>query len=75
MGDTLGYDGSVLATEGNVIIVTVGYRLGVLGFLSANNDSLKGNFGLMDQLEALKWVNQNIARIEQLRRLKKTILS
>lgn len=62
LGDTLGYDGSVLATEGNVIIVTVGYRLGVLGFLSANNDSLKGNFGLMDQLEALKWVNQNIAR-------------
>lgn len=62
LGDTLAYDGSVLATEGNVIVVTVGYRLGVLGFLSANDDNLKGNYGLMDQLEALKWVNQNIAR-------------
>ena len=41
-GDTLFYDGSVLATEGNVIVVTAAYRLGVFGFLSSNSDNLKG---------------------------------
>lgn len=61
-GDTLGYDGSVLATEGGVIVVTAAYRLGVLGFLSANTGDLRGNYGLMDQIEAMKWVNKNIAR-------------
>lgn len=62
LGDTLGYDGSVLATEENVIVVTAAYRLGVLGFLSANSGDLRGNYGLLDQLEALKWVNKNIER-------------
>ena len=62
LGDTLGYDGSVLATEGNVIVVTAAYRLGALGFLSANSGDLRGNHGMMDQLEAMKWVNKNIAR-------------
>ena len=64
LGDTLGYDGSVLATEGNVLVVTAAYRLGGFGFLSANNDYLKGNYGLMDQIEAMKWVNKNIARYD-----------
>lgn len=64
LGDTLGYDGSVLATEGNVLVVTAAYRLGVFGFLSANNEDLKGNYGLMDQIEAMKWVNKNIARYD-----------
>lgn len=64
LGDTLGYDGSVLATEGNVLVVTAAYRLGFFGFLSANNDDLKGNYGLMDQIEAMKWVNKNIARYD-----------
>ena len=62
LGDTLGYDGSVLATEGNVIVVTAAYRLGVFGFLSSNSDNLKGNYGMLDQIEAMKWVNKNIAR-------------
>lgn len=62
IGDTLGYDGGVLATEGNVIVVTAAYRLGALGFLSANSGDLRGNYGLLDQIEAMKWVNENIRR-------------
>ena len=61
-GDIIDYDGSILATEGNVIVVTAAYRLGVLGFLSSNSDDLKGNYGMLDQIEAMKWVNKNIAR-------------
>lgn len=55
-------EGSMLATEGNVLVVTAAFRVGVLGFLSANNGNLKGNYGMMDQVEAMKWVNKNIAR-------------
>jgi len=62
LGDTLGYDGSVLATEGNVVVVTAAYRLGVFGFLSSSSDNLKGNYGMLDQIAAMKWVNKNIAR-------------
>ncbi|CAH3023185.1 unnamed protein product [Porites evermanni] len=62
IGDTLFYDGSLLATEGNVIVVTAAYRLGVFGFLSSYSDNLKGNYGMLDQIAALKWVNKNIER-------------
>ena len=62
IGDTSIYDGSLLATEGNVIVVTTTYRLGIFGFLSSNSDDLKGNYGTMDQIAAMKWVKQNIAR-------------
>ena len=48
--------------EGNVIVVTAAYRLGAFGFLSANSDDLRGNYGMMDQIQAMKWVNKNIAR-------------
>ena len=59
------YNGSALARKG-VIVVTLNYRLGSLGFLShpklaeesPNNTS--GNYGLLDQLAALKWVQDNI---------------
>ncbi|XP_022079678.1 fatty acyl-CoA hydrolase precursor, medium chain-like [Acanthaster planci] len=55
------YDGSVLAVRGRVIVVTVNYRLGVLGFLSTGDDSAKGNYGLWDQRLAIQWVKENIA--------------
>ena len=61
-GDTLSFNGAVLATEGNVIVVVAAYRLGALGFLSSRSSDLKGNYGMMDQVEAMKWVNKNIAR-------------
>ena len=63
--DVITLDASILATEGNVLVVTAAYRVGrvgVFGFLSANSDNLKGNYGMMDQIEAMKWVNKNIAR-------------
>ena len=62
IGDTIFYDGSFLASEGNVIVVTAAYRLGVFGFLSSNSDNLKGNYGMLDQIEAMRWVNKNMER-------------
>ncbi|TRZ00081.1 hypothetical protein DNTS_004635 [Danionella cerebrum] len=53
-------DGSVLASYGNVIVITLNYRLGVLGFLSTGDPSARGNFALLDQIQALRWVKQNI---------------
>lgn len=56
------FDGAKLAQAG-LIVVTVNYRLGVLGFLThpALSEGGSGNFGLMDQIAALNWVHDNIA--------------
>ncbi|XP_067118597.1 neuroligin-4, X-linked-like isoform X1 [Centruroides vittatus] len=54
------YDGSVLASFGSVVVVTINYRLGVLGFLPALDGSSRGNYGLMDQVAALHWIQENI---------------
>ncbi|GAB6022684.1 hypothetical protein CHUAL_006778 [Chamberlinius hualienensis] len=43
-----------------VVLVTFNYRLGVLGFLSTGDESAFGNYGMMDQVMALKWVQANI---------------
>ncbi|EAT35318.1 AAEL012509-PA, partial [Aedes aegypti] len=43
-----------------LVLVTINYRLGALGFLSTEDDIIPGNFGLKDQATALKWVRQNI---------------
>src|SRR5262245_16917145 len=58
------YDPTSLAAEGTVV-VTVNYRLGALGFLShpalaSQPDGPSGNYGLMDQQAALRWVQRNI---------------
>ncbi|KAJ2953331.1 hypothetical protein O0L34_g919 [Tuta absoluta] len=45
---------------GNIVLVTLNYRLGALGFLSMENDEVSGNMGLKDQVLALKWVRDNI---------------
>ncbi|WP_348262234.1 carboxylesterase family protein [Telmatobacter sp. DSM 110680] len=64
-GTEPGYDGSVLAAHG-VVVVTINYRLGVMGFfahpeLTAESPHhSSGNYGLLDQIAALKWVQQNI---------------
>jgi len=60
------YDGSVLASYTDQVIVTMNYRLGVLGFLNANvapqTKARVANYGLMDQIAALHWVKEHIAR-------------
>ncbi|XP_035784425.1 neuroligin-4, X-linked-like isoform X1 [Anopheles albimanus] len=58
------YDGSVLASYGHVIVVTVNFRLGILGFLKTRaslSPGSGGNLGLMDIILALHWVRDNIA--------------
>ncbi|XP_065163023.1 uncharacterized protein [Atheta coriaria] len=55
------YDGSVLASYGKVIVVTVNFRLGILGFLKVGlEETSRSNFGLVDQVAALVWVQENI---------------
>ncbi|KAJ7393150.1 neurexin protein binding [Desmophyllum pertusum] len=53
--------GGVLATFNDVIVVSINYRLGVLGFLNIPGTEYKGNYGMLDQVLALKWVQANIA--------------
>lgn len=54
------YGQDVFMKQQDVILVTINYRLGILGFLSTEDKVLPGNFGLKDQVEALKWVQRNI---------------
>ncbi|MEV6427194.1 carboxylesterase family protein [Nocardia sp. NPDC051463] len=63
-GDTYGAGPLVTSGDGDVIVVTINYRLGTLGFLAAtalDDGSGSGNYGLLDQQAALRWVQHNIA--------------
>lgn len=65
-GETVGYDGSKLASEGGIVVVTVEYRLNLMGFFAHpaldKEGHLFGNYGILDQQAALKWVQRNIAK-------------
>ncbi len=52
------YDGSYIAANEDIIVVSFNYRQGTFGFLAT--DELDGNYGVLDQQLALKWVNENI---------------
>jgi para-nitrobenzyl esterase len=65
-GSNSAYDGEALARRG-VVLVTLNYRLGALGFLThpalsrESAHGVSGNYGLLDQIAALRWVQKNIA--------------
>jgi para-nitrobenzyl esterase len=60
------YEGTTFATRGDIVLVTINYRLGALGFLylagvGGPEYAESGNLGMLDQVAALKWVRDNIA--------------
>jgi len=55
------YNGETLASRGDVVVVTINYRLTALEFFYTDSDDAPGNVGLWDQALALQWVNENIA--------------
>ena len=58
------YDGGHLAERGDVVVVTINYRLGALGFLCLPEGvagEVRTNFGILDQIQALTWVREEIA--------------
>lgn len=64
-GEVAVYDGEELAKKG-LVVVTINYRLGVLGFLAhpeltkESRHNASGNYGLLDQVAALRWIQKNI---------------
>jgi para-nitrobenzyl esterase len=63
VGSGAEHDATRLVDQGDVVVVTVNYRLGPLGFLDhpALDDPAAGNYALADQQTALRWIRQNIA--------------
>ncbi|XP_078688416.1 carboxylesterase 1D-like [Branchiostoma floridae x Branchiostoma belcheri] len=50
-----------LAAHQDAVVVSINYRLGVHGFLSTGDENAPGNFGFLDQVQAMVWVQENIA--------------
>ncbi|XP_028908040.1 carboxylesterase 3 isoform X2 [Ornithorhynchus anatinus] len=61
MGGASLFDGSVLSAYEDVVMVSIQYRLGILGFFSTGDEQAHGNWGFLDQVAALQWVRDNIA--------------
>jgi para-nitrobenzyl esterase len=64
-GSSNQYDGSLIVRRTGIIVVTINYRLGVFGFLAhpalTREAGESGNYGLLDQQAALRWVRRDIA--------------
>lgn len=54
------FDGDSLVSRGDVVLVTINYRLNVFGSLSLDDGIVKGNYALSDQIAALHWVQKHI---------------
>uniref|UniRef100_A0A2M4BC65 Putative gliotactin n=1 Tax=Anopheles marajoara TaxID=58244 RepID=A0A2M4BC65_9DIPT len=54
------FPGHMLAAFYDVVVVTFNYRLGALGFLSTGDENSPGNYGILDQIMAVRWVYENI---------------
>ncbi|XP_058563512.1 carboxylesterase 4A isoform X5 [Neofelis nebulosa] len=61
VGSASTYDGTQLASREKVVLVLLQHRLGILGFLSTGDSQARGNWALLDQVAALRWVQENIA--------------
>ena len=68
IGTARDYNGSILAQQGNMVVVVIQYRLGPMGWFThpalrntENKFDASGNYGMLDQIKALKWVKKNIA--------------
>ncbi|XP_069596671.1 fatty acyl-CoA hydrolase precursor, medium chain-like [Ranitomeya imitator] len=55
------FEGSALSAFENVVVVSMQYRLGFLGFFSTGDERAPGNYGFLDQVAALRWIHENIA--------------
>ncbi|XP_073687509.1 uncharacterized protein ces2b isoform X3 [Garra rufa] len=60
LGSASVYDGSVLSAYQDVVVVLIQYRLGLLGFFSTGDEHAPGNYGFLDQVAALQWIQENI---------------
>uniref|UniRef100_A0A8B9NJ44 Carboxylic ester hydrolase n=1 Tax=Accipiter nisus TaxID=211598 RepID=A0A8B9NJ44_9AVES len=54
------YDGSALSAYENVVVVIIQYRLGLLGFFNTGDEHARGNWAFLDQVAALRWIQENI---------------
>ncbi|MBI5259715.1 MAG: carboxylesterase/lipase family protein [Burkholderiales bacterium] len=65
VGSARAFTGTHLALQGDMVVVSINYRLGALGFVNfgeaLGDDRIASNLGLRDQIEALRWVRRNIA--------------
>ncbi|XP_069848425.1 carboxylesterase 1D-like [Dipodomys merriami] len=61
VGGASTYDGLALSAHENVVVVTIQYRLSIWGFFSTGDEHSRGNWGHLDQVAALRWVQDNIA--------------
>uniref|UniRef100_A0A7N4NHC0 Carboxylic ester hydrolase n=1 Tax=Sarcophilus harrisii TaxID=9305 RepID=A0A7N4NHC0_SARHA len=59
-GDASTLDGTNLSVLENVVVVAIQYRLGIFGFYSTGDEHARGNWGYLDQVAALQWVQRNI---------------